>query len=390
NTVGMHAGIQQLNIPVQANKNYRYTFYYNLLSGAMATNLGIRDSNGDFEGKIVSLLPTGGIWKQYTRDFTVPSSFTGDFRDIIRIKNGEGYIDNVSITEIPTISLVKDGNMEANNLNDWRSYGLPTRLTEKTTIKSHSPIKSIHLNTIGTSAGIQQLAIPVKANKSYRFSFYYNSSGVMNPYLGRGTSNGDFEGKVIQLATTNNAWKLYMREFTIPADFASDFRIIIKGTNSDSYIDDVVIEEIFSRTLVMDGNMEANNLIEWGNYGVPTVPTEKSAVRAKSPTKSLHINTTRATAGVQQLDVPLKAGKKYRLTFYYNLVSGALTPRLGIGTSNSDFEGKIVSLSSTGGIWKQYIRDFTVPANFVRDFRLLAIIKNGEGYIDDVNIELLP
>lgn len=387
NTAGTNAGIQQLAIPVQAGKSYRFSFYYNNLTGTLKSWLGIRSSNGDFEGKIVSLPATAGVWKLYSREFTVPPDFLSDFRVVILLTDGDAYIDNVAIEEIAPLSFVRDGDMELNGLENWRNWSVPSSPTEKTNVSSHSPTKSIHLTTLGTHAGIQQTNILLRAGKNYRYSFYYNLlSGTLETNLGIRSSNSDFEGKSVSLSPTNGQWKEYVREFTVPATFVNDFRVIIRIRNGEGYTDDVKIEEIQSVPLVKDGNMEFPDVSEWRGYGTPTLK-EKTRDYAVSPVQSLHVNAENINAGVQQLNIPVQAGQNYRYSFRYKLVIGRIVTRLGIRSSNADFESKPATLNRVNDDWQIYTRDFTVPADFISDFRLVINLNNGEGYIDDVMIE---
>lgn len=256
-----HSGMQQLNIPVLANHRYRYSFRYRIISGRVETNLGIRDSNGDFENKAASLSLMGG-WQVYTREFTVPATFVSDFRAAIRIKYGEAYIDDVVVEEVvPNASLVVDGNMEANGLGVWQTYGHPT-LLEKSASTTHSGLQSLRIK-VGPNTGAQELNIALRAGTQYRFKFWYRLYGTMIPRLSTTDSNQDFEFPVADprepyLMTTNGEWREYTRVFTVPANNVSTFRVVFQLSSSEfipnqlyrlipfgeAYIDDVVIEPV--------------------------------------------------------------------------------------------------------------------------------------------------
>jgi hypothetical protein len=299
-------------------------------------------------------------------------------------------------------NLLRDGNMQLDNVNEWRSWGTP-QVKEKSTTFSVSPTKSMRL-VAPASAGFQQINVPVLANHRYRYSFRYRIiSGQVETNLGIRDSNRDFE---LKAATLNfpSSWRVYSREFTVPANFVKDFRVILRVRGGEAYFDDVVIEEIAAPiSLVLDGTMEANGLGEWRTYG--TVPLlEKSASTTHSGYQSLRIKVGPNT-GTQQMYIPLRAGRQYRFSFWYRL-TGSMIPRLSTTDSNRDFafpagDPQEPYLITTNGEWREYSRVFTVPANNVAPFRivyqlssseyiplqLFRIIPFGEAYIDDVVIE---
>jgi hypothetical protein len=115
-----YAGLQQINIDVEAGRTYRLGYWHHL-DGVMIPRLGIRDSNEDFEfpwqpepNQVPVLSGRGEGWEYYERVFTVPADFERDFRFVValyaqhieedgsyvQIDHGELYIDDVVIEEI--------------------------------------------------------------------------------------------------------------------------------------------------------------------------------------------------------------------------------------------------------------------------------------------------
>lgn len=99
-TVNLHRGFLQTNVPVVARKRYRYSFRYKLLSGILESDLGIRNSNSDFENRRAVINLISNDWQLYSREFTVPRNFRSDFRTTFRVRSGEALIDDVRIEEI--------------------------------------------------------------------------------------------------------------------------------------------------------------------------------------------------------------------------------------------------------------------------------------------------
>ena len=97
NTVGTHSGLVMGQIDVEPAKTYLFTFRYKLDSGQLLTLQSIRNANVDFENGRDTLLPTGGKWKYFSRVFTLPNQFQGIFRSVITIRDGIGYVDNISL-----------------------------------------------------------------------------------------------------------------------------------------------------------------------------------------------------------------------------------------------------------------------------------------------------
>lgn len=171
-------------------------------------------------------------------------------------------------------------------------------------------------------------------------------------------------------------------QYADAGDNAVDLKISSNDQDENPYLLSLKLKTINNK--VQDGTMETVGVGKWGAYGAPTT-LEKSTTIFKNGKQSLHI----AGAGFQQRFVAVEAGKIYRLSLNYRIVSGQFKNWLGINTSNGDFENRLVVLSDTGA-WYAYTREFKVPANFVGDFRLVSSIIGGEVYVDDMIIYEIP
>lgn len=302
------------------------------------------------------------------------------------------FVVNLSATV--SNNYIVDGNMEAIDTAAWRNWSVPP-VKEKSIVQSVSPERSLHVDTRNpaTGAGVQQINIAgIQAGHSYRLSYNYMlTSGEFKQLVGIRTSNNDFENRTFTTKVVGNTWKSVIRDFTVPQGFVSDLRVVFSVRTGEFYLDDVYLQEVPAITnVVTDGNMELNDLNPWIKWGSPGV-LQKSLLESVSPVRSLYVDTRVSLGGgVQQLAIPVRAGKSYRLSFRYKLLSGNLRQLLGIKTSNSDFEGKPFSTVQAGGAWQLRTRDFTVPQNFVGDFRLVFTLRAGEVFLDDVSIVELP
>jgi hypothetical protein len=382
-----HAGIQQLNIPVEAGKSYKFSFRYKSSVGDIYPILGIKDSNADFESKLDKLTGENEEWGYYERDFIVPSDFATDFRVRISVKYGEVYLDDITITEIPALSIVRDGDFESDNLDDWSGWGRNTNW-RKTTSTVYAGIQSLEIGNVDrVSGGMYQNNIPLDNDKLYQFSFKYNvGSGVLYTIIGDNSANRDVEGLVPYLRNTHGEWKEYTRIISGSVFTTQNPLIRFSTRNGIAWIDDVKIIEIEAPVMIIDGDMEAEGLGNLENYSNSLV-LEKTGLEFHNGLQSLHIQTTSSSeyniGGVQYRNISVEAGKTYDLSFWYK-VNGSLIPRLGINDSDVDFElveMDVPELDPTTE-WALYTRTFTVPEDFTGDFRLVYRLQSW--YVDGV------
>lgn len=345
-------------------------------------------------------------------------------------------------------NLVPDGDMEAADMSQWRHWGnAELVLREKTDAISVDGTQSLHVDTIthGIGGGVQSIdsfvdKINVTAGATYRFTFDYYIVDATRVRTGLGikNSNGDFEGKMTQYTNGYGEWQRHEREFTVPADFVKDFRFWITGRQADFYIDNVSIVEIApapvpeepeipnpepeapiivetfptaaaddindalpiadqSNNLVPDGSMELDDLSQWRHWGrEDIVQFQKTSVSKREGSQSLYTDSKHVGAGFQHFyqhgdPIEVEAGKTYRFSFDYRLASGKFSARLGIKSSNSDFENSAPFFQTADDVWKSYEREFTIPEDFVKDFRISFVGKEGIFYIDNVQIiDLTP
>lgn len=306
------------------------------------------------------------------------------------------------------VDVLVDGDMEAQNMDAWRVWGrvTPQFTFEKNLVHPEAPVGqryAMHMNAQATNGGIQQLNIPVQAGKTYLLKMSYRLvSGSLRPLMGIRNSNTDFENKfeVLSQVTPNDpnvSWG-YARYVTIPNNFVGDFRFVLTLQNGEAYIEEVTLLDVDTLNqgvynpnaddsrLVRDPYMSMGGISHWKRWGNPVL-LEKDFDQTPRDEwdTALHIDARGTSSGVQQFNIPVRAGQSYRLQFSHRVLSGALQPMIGIGTSNSDFERQYVALRPNNA-WQNYQRDFTVPLNFSGDFRLVFVLKNGEGWLDDVTL----
>lgn len=310
---------------------------------------------------------------------------------------------------VENVDVLVDADMEAPNMDAWRTWGRanPLFTLEKSRIRQGNELEqhfALHMNAPATAGGVQQINIPVQAGKTYLFTMRYRLlSGTLRPLFGIRSSNSDFENRfeILSKITPNDpdAYWDYARYVTIPNNFAGDFRFVLTAQNGESFIEEAHLFDastlnnqwIFGSygddsKLIRDAYMGLTGTSLWRAWGSPS-----ALVKDGDPSPSdewdyaLRLDTRGTNAGVQQTNIPVRAGQSYRLSFSYRVSSGILQPLLGVNTSNSDFEKLVVGLRPNNA-WQQYQRDFTVPLNFAGDFRAVFILKNGEGWIDNVTL----
>jgi len=271
--------------------------------------------------------------------------------------------------------LCPDISNNIHDMNAWIRYGQPHNIEKGQDFYT----TGIRVDASNIGAGVQQRGLNVEAGETYQIRFKYNlEQGRLFPKLGDNDSNIDFEGNRDRVYPTDGEWKEYTRVFTAPE--SEDFRIVFAGKDAIFSIDDVIIELYDDRNLVKDGDMKLLGTDEWRYWNNKTAFAKENGYMA--------INATGISAGFQQLNLPVEAGKEYRLSFDYEKLGGTFRAFLGMGTSNGDFEKKYDFFPKTyNGNWKQYERTFTVPENYSGDFRLIFLEKNGIAHVDDVRIE---
>ncbi|MCB9798187.1 S8 family serine peptidase [Candidatus Nomurabacteria bacterium] len=392
------SGLQQTNLGVEAGQTYRLSFAYRLLSGEMRTRLGIRDSNRDFEGVgYRTIEKTGENWEIYERYFTVPQDFVSDFRFVVSAKSGELYIDNVNMTPVDLTSapIVVDGDMEGIGTANWSVWGNPN-VAAKTVDERYEGLSSLHLETLGKHAGIQQKNLPLEAGKSYRLSVRYQlASGVLSQRIGINGSNADYQGALAVRYMRNvtvggfplEEWNELVREFTLPEVLDGPVNLVFTLKDGDAYIDNVVIEEISEPRMFVDGDMSQAGRANWRDYGTPNL-VYKYYDNAKSSVV-MNVDSLGKNAGVTLEHLSFVPGKTYRLTYDYKASGNRIRTHIhisGFGGNNSDFEEKYHNIAPTDE-WRQYEREFTVPDEYDgREARIFFIVRDGELILDNVNI----
>jgi hypothetical protein len=99
NSKDSRGGFQFTGVEVEAGVTYTLSFDAEILSGRFRPTLGIKSSNYDFEKFYPSYYRNGGM-TNYTRTFTVPTDYKGDFRLVFKTRNAEVWVDNIEIKKI--------------------------------------------------------------------------------------------------------------------------------------------------------------------------------------------------------------------------------------------------------------------------------------------------
>ncbi|MBT3817639.1 MAG: hypothetical protein HOG08_04855, partial [Candidatus Magasanikbacteria bacterium] len=359
-------------------------------------SFNVTEGNITFEPSVITVGPDN--WENIPVTITAlavdENYFTeGIAGDIINISGEsefrfyQGDLNNVGVRVLDMDIPLINGSMEQlyNVSNDisqtrqWITYGQPSMTNAPWNRQLNSRVLSVDASNRG--AGVQQRGLNVEAGETYQLRFKYNlEQGRLFPKLGNNDSERDFEGNRDRVYPTNGEWKEYTRVFTAPE--SEDFRLVFAGKDAVFLIDDVIIELYDDRNLVKDGDMKLLGTDEWRYWN------NKTAFSKSEGNNYMVIDAVGISAGFQQLNLPVEAGKEYRLSFDYQKFGGRFRTILGIGTSNSDFESRYDFFPKTyNGNWKQYERTFTVPEDFDGDFRLVFLQRNGISHVHDVRIE---
>lgn len=303
--------------------------------------------------------------------------------------------------------LLRDGAMNNPDMTEWQQWGAANANVvmqkELNDSDNYEGNRMVHMRAQNTNAGIQQLNIPVQAGGMYKLRMLYRvQTGKLMPLFGIHSSNRDFQNRQDFLVPTHQEdgeqWSEYTRIIKIPDNFQGDFRLVLVLYNGEAFIDDILIQDYTDYVfwsfdhdydyLVRDPNMALHGRAHWVPYGAPRVLEKRQRLELPEGQydRVLHIDSTGTNAGAQQLNIPVEAGKRYRLRFSYQLTGGTLQPLLGIRGSNQDFENVLARLRPNNE-WQEYERSFTIPENFTNDFRIALIVRNGEAYIDNMMLK---
>lgn len=138
-------------------------------------------------------------------------------------------------------------------------------------------------------------------------------------------------------------------------------------------------------SIIADGDMEENGATKWCAYGQNIIWGKVGDI-VHGGIRSVRIDGSAQNSGIQQLHIPVVAGKEYEFSIScYFEKKGLLKFWLGNNDSNSDFENKGSLCTANEGEWGTAKRVFTAPQT--ADFRLVIHVENGGIVrIDDIFI----
>lgn len=405
-TIGGSGGVQQLGLPVEAGKTYRLTFNQKLLSGEMKVWFGVGTSNSDFEGSTLLAYPKG-IWQPLVREITIPQvvekngvSYVNtdgtirDFRLMINVKNGLGYVDGVSLKEI---SAAEKSSIYQFGTANWKNYNSIPVLEEMIIDQQDPANSSLHLVTANQVSGIEQV-IKVEAGHTYELSYEaLVQSGRVTPYMIiRGISKyTDFDGFVNPLYSySHQDYTAVSRIFTVPEGSDAVYMRLVVAANSNVYFKNLVLREIdndpFANDVVRDGAMDWLNTGLWTNIQTPAIKEKVGG--------ALHIQSKPGyNYGIFERSLKnLEPNMTYELSFDVRVISGSVKPIIGNNSANSDFErSRSLVRRNANEEWVHYTDTFTTGGNAATPYSLLIFGYKGsagnyaEAYIDNVSINVL-
>jgi len=394
---GVHAGIQQLGLPVEFGKKYRYEFWYNSDAPIQLT-LNNGDSNADMSKKRIQLKSSEGNWQKYTREFRILDVGTNDFRSRVSVYDGTSHLDDFKLIELKETNIVKDSLIEEIGTAFWRGWG-PDTDWSKTSEKVHSGNQAFLLDgTLDSSAGFVQTGIKIDTKKTYKLSFYYQveEGAEMFYALGDNNPNKDIESRVNRFKVSpEGEWVYYERIvkgkwFYNPSNAMLRFSVRGEGR---AFVDDIFLEEFDGKySIIKDGDMEEPHMNLWPGWGgSPYVYKNENPDNVKTGFQSLHLDgTVNGSAGVTQSQLPLQKNVTYKLSFWYKINGGTLYSVIGDNHPNTDFLSSHGKMTDTDDGWGFYERIFSTETLQSNNPILRLNISNGEAFIDDVKIEEIP
>jgi hypothetical protein len=389
---GVHAGIQQLHIPVEMGKKYTFSFWYNTNCNTYVT-LNNNDSNGDMSGKKIKLNSTDGTWQKYERTFRILDIDTYDFRARISLQNGVGYLDDMKLIEQKETNVIKDSLLGDIGIDNWNGWGGSTDWS-KTQEKAHSEDNSILLDgTIHGGAGMYQRNIELEKDKTYKLSFYYQVYEGTELYysLGDNDANRDIENRKNKFTKTLDGEWVYYERLVKGEWFTQNALLRFSTRYGKAFIDDIFLEEVEGMKIIQDGDMEEAHTNMWKGYA-RSIAFEKTENEFTNGSRSLKLDgSIVGWAGAYQNQLSIRQDMQYKLRFNYKIESGTFYAILGDNSANSDIENSGARFTSTEGAWVPYERMFN-GSDFVLNnatFRM-SIGDSGIAYIDDVVIEEIP
>lgn len=360
---------RQARLPLAPGGIYRLSAQLDCLSGTCDAEMVF--ANGQRAYGFGQGVTDGPV--PYERIIRVPDDVTAG--DLVFSVEGSALLDAIALTPLDaSASIVTNGSFESPFALGWRRYGAAgCGVLEAAAWDGGRVLRCV-------DRGAQQMGIPARPNTRYRLSWRRRGAGRLEVRIGDGSSNGDAFGQRVIMPRLGDAWVLEDRLFTWPANGSADLRLVMRAFG-EAQIDDIRLEPLpAGDNLLRDGDFETGILAGWTRYGPQICGTSAAAAFAGSSGAACN------DGGFQQASLPVAAGKAYRLRYAYRVDAGTVSVRLGIGTSNVDFEGAGLISGRTNG-WQQRDRRIVMPADLAGDARLV-FRATAQAAID--RIELLP
>ncbi|MBU0661019.1 carbohydrate binding domain-containing protein [Patescibacteria group bacterium] len=383
----VHAGIQQVNVPVQAGGTYVFRFKYKLLSGELYSILGIRSSNADMEIAPDALTQVSADWQVYERQFTVPADFVEDFRVRLSVLSGEAYIDDIQIEEIAVVDVLKDADLEKIGTDDWRGWGGNTNW-RKSVAEVHGGSQSLEVgDALHGSSGVLQDGLKFEKTKKYQVSFWYKlNAGKFYAIIGDNSANAAVNsGTSFVTGNADATWKQHT--FIVDGAWFVSNNPIFRMSMRDGqvFVDDIEVTEIEVLPSIVDGDMEKIGTDDWRGWGGNT-NWRKSVLDMHGGVQSLEIGgIDNSSGGVLQEGLRFDADKDYELSFWYKVNTGTLYAIIGDNSANGPVSGIPQKKSyATDGEWREHF--FMIDgAAFTTDNPILRFsLGEGQAFIDDI------
>ena len=307
----------------------------------------------------------------YERVFRVPDGASA--ADLVLSVDGAALLDDVRLEPLPdATSILTNGSFEAPFSLGWRPYGSAGCASVAASAWDGGNV----LRCVDRSA--QQVGVPARAGVRYRLSWHRRGAGSVEVRVGDASSNADAFGRATFGGSLGEAWVAEDRIFTWPANGSPDLRVVLRAAGAVE-IDALKLTALSAgESVLTEGDFDDGVLSGWSQYGPQACAS--SALAAFDGAGGAACSN----GGMQHLALPVAAGRAYRLRYAWRVDTGLLSARLGLGTSNADFEDAGLVSARTDG-WAQRDRRIVIPTDFASDARLI-FRATGDARIDQVRL----
>jgi hypothetical protein len=318
-----------------------------------------------------------------TYDTSTASGYPGA---VIWDSSGGPYFDNWYGGDLSSLSftnLIQNGDMELDS--NWASVSTPT-INERTSAKSHSGTYSRHIVPNAAWQGIKSDTFTMTAGKSYTIVCYVwveVTSAAVIVYEGDGSTY-----QVFSACGNIGSWGLFTYTWTVHTTGSlANVQFFAGAAETNLWVDDVVVVELPSTNLVVNGDMELDS--NWANVNSPST-NERSTEQVHSGTYSRKCVATGYNEGVRSDNYTTTNGKTYYVSCW--IYSPNMSEMVLIAVSGDGAHYPIVNtLGGTNNTWVPVTYSYTEAYEGSVGYVIIRGSSPGNSFfVDDVHVIEAP